>query len=82
MDAPRLASFAEGYGLDQGEREKLPRMLADRTDAMYVLLQRGSITGQQPWARLYAEGHADYWKSAADYIHRHRDLWQQALHAE
>ena len=81
-DAPRLALFADSYGLDQTERERLPRMLADRTDAMYSLLQQGSITGQQPWARLYADGHADYWKSAAAYIRTHEAMWQQALHTK
>jgi hypothetical protein len=46
---------------------------------MYLLLKDGSITGRQPWARLYAEGHADYWKSAADYIQANEAVWHEAL---
>ena len=78
-DAQRLAVFAQGHGLDRSERERVPRMLAARTEAMYQLLLQASRTGQQPWARLYAAGHGDYWRSAAEYIRRHENVWQQAL---
>jgi hypothetical protein len=41
------------------EREELPPLLVERKRAMYQLLLNGSSSGQQPWARLYAEGHGD-----------------------
>lgn len=43
------------------------------------MLIRGHETGEQPWARLYDEGHADYWGPAADYIAEHHDAWVAAL---
>jgi hypothetical protein len=46
---------------------------------MFDLLRDSSLTGRQPWARLYADGHADYWGPAADYADRHIDVWRQAL---
>jgi Ser/Thr protein kinase RdoA (MazF antagonist) len=78
-DSVRLRSFVDGYELDQSQREDLPQRIVDRTRAMYELLERGSRTGQQPWARIYAEGHGDYWKSAAAYVERHLTVWRQAL---
>ena len=46
---------------------------------MYELLRRGFETGEQPWARLYAEGHADHWGPAADYIEANLEVWRRAL---
>jgi hypothetical protein len=46
---------------------------------MYDLLHRACLTGEQPWARLYAQGHGDAWRSAADYIDAHLGLWAAAL---
>jgi len=46
---------------------------------MYDLLVQGSRTGEQPWARLHAEGHGDVWGPAADYIKKHHDTWVAAL---
>jgi hypothetical protein len=46
---------------------------------MFDLLRCGSLTGEQPWARLYAEGHGDYWGTAADYIEANAETWRAAL---
>jgi hypothetical protein len=46
---------------------------------MYDLLSASSRTGEQPWARLYAEGHGEHWGPAADYIREHLDQWTVAL---
>ena len=78
-DAPRLSAIVEGYGLDSEQRERLPRMIVDRTRAMFDLLERGARTGEQPWARLHAEGHAEHWGPTADYIEAHLDRWQKAI---
>jgi hypothetical protein len=40
---------------------------------------RAAETGRQPWARLYAEGHGDYWEAVADYADRHIDAWSRVL---
>jgi Ser/Thr protein kinase RdoA (MazF antagonist) len=78
-DAPRLRILADAYGLDQEQRDGFPPLVAAHTRAMYDLLCRGAETGAQPWARLYAEGHADHWGPAADYIERHTATWAAAL---
>jgi Ser/Thr protein kinase RdoA (MazF antagonist) len=79
VDAPRLRALVDGYGLDEQRCGQLPRLTAARTRAMYGLLVAGAATGHQPWARLHAEGHADHWGPAAEYINRNLDTWSTAL---
>ena len=58
-----------------------PRTLGrdDRGRAMEILLIQGHQTGQQPWSRLHAEGHATHWGRAATYIETHHPTWVEAL---
>jgi Ser/Thr protein kinase RdoA (MazF antagonist) len=79
VDAPRLRDLVDGYGLDERDRRSLPALVGAHTRAMFELLRTASLTGDQPWARLYAEGHGDYWGPAADYIEEHVDRWTAAL---
>lgn len=79
VDGERLAALADGYGLGAAGRVQLPRAMADHTRGMVDLLHESSVTGTQPWARLYAEGHADHWSRAADYLERHHDHWLAVL---
>lgn len=79
VDGPRLRALADGYGLDEEQRRALPAQIAGHTRGMYDLLVRGSRTGEQPWVRLHAEGHADYWGPTAEYIGKHHDAWVSAL---
>jgi hypothetical protein len=78
-DAPRLRALADGYGLDERRRHALPELIVGHTRGMYDLLRRGSETGEQPWARLYAEGHGDHWGPAADYVEENLETWRRAL---
>lgn len=80
VDAPRLRALADGYGLTEQQRADFPAAIAAHTRGMYDLPERGARTGEQPWARLHAEGHADHWGPAADYIDAHRATWLAALH--
>lgn len=82
VDAPRLRALVDGYGLDLEQRRALPEHIAARTRGSYDLLVRGHRTGEQPWARLYAEGHADYWGPTAAYIEQRHDDWVTALVSE
>jgi hypothetical protein len=79
VDAPRLRALADGYGLDGDLRRQFPAMIAAHTRGMFDLLERGSRTGEQPWSRLHAEGHAEHWGPAADYIESHEATWLAAL---
>jgi hypothetical protein len=78
-DAPRLRAFADGYGLDERQRRAFPELIVGHTRGMYDLLRRGSETGEEPWAGLYAEGHGDHWGPAADYIEANLETWRRAL---
>lgn len=79
VDAPRLRSLVDGYDLDEQQRSALPELIARHTRGMYELLKRGSQTGEQPWARLWSEGHGEYWGAAASYIDKHLETWRKAL---
>lgn len=78
-DAPRLRALVDGYGLDVGQRRALPPLIVAHTRAMSDLLEDGARTGRQPWARLHAEGHADHWGPAAEYIERNLSTFGDAL---
>jgi len=79
LDGPRLRALADGYRLDEPQRLAFPALIAAHTAGMYDLLHSASLTGQQPWARLYAEGHGGHWGPAADYIESHLERWAAAL---
>ena len=79
MDAPRLRALADGYGLTACQRRELVPLIGAHSRAMFDLLHRSSLTGKQPWAGLYAQGHGDYWGPAADYADQHVDIWLSAL---
>ena len=79
VDGPRLRALADGYGLDEQQRRAFPALVAAHTRGMYDLLHSASLTGEQPWARLYAEGHGEHWGPAAAYIGAHLEQWTSAL---
>jgi hypothetical protein len=81
VDGHRLRVLADGYGLDDQQRHDLPELIGAHTRGMFDLLRAGARTGTQPWARLHADGHAEHWGPAADYIERHVDVWRAALTA-
>lgn len=79
VDGPRLRALVDGYGLDERQRRELPALIGAHTRGMYDLLARAATTGEQPWARLWAEGHGEYWGAAANYIEARHDDWVAAL---
>lgn len=78
-DGLRLRALADGYGCDADQRRALPGAALRRVRGMFEILEEGARTGQQPWARLHAEGHADHWGAAAAYVERHRERWCELL---
>jgi hypothetical protein len=75
----RLRALVDGYGLAVDERRTLAAQIAAHTQGMYDLLVRGHQTGEQPWSRLYAEGHASHWGPTATYLTQHHKTWLSAL---
>jgi len=78
-DGPRLRALVDGYRLDPDQRRHLPALITAHTRGMVDLLRHSSETGVQPWARLHAEGHAQPWQAAADFVDTHHDHWVETL---
>ncbi len=68
--AVAMHALLNGYGLDKASYEELIRLMVTRARAEYGLIIEGAATGQQPWVRLHAEAHHQYWGPVADYIDR------------
>ncbi len=77
--AVRIGAVCDGYGLDRPKRRGLLPLMVRRARAMDDLLVAGGRTGEQPWARLYSEGHAEYWGPAADYIEQNLPSLSECL---
>lgn len=77
--AGRLAALADGYGLDDAGRERLLATLAPRSWSMHALLAEGHRTGEQPWSRLWDEGHGTVWERDARWTESHTPTWRHSL---
>lgn len=75
----RLAALADGYGLDEQGRHDLAALLVPRILSMYALLERGSREQQQPWSRLWDEGHGAVWRAHAEFAAQHRTELTSAM---
>jgi len=78
-DGPRLRALADGYGLTAVQRRELPPLIGAHARGMFDLLRDSAQTGEQPWARLFAAGHANHWGPAADYADRNTPAWEHWL---
>ncbi|WP_431869542.1 phosphotransferase enzyme family protein [Nocardiopsis eucommiae] len=78
-DGRRLRALADGYGCDAEQRRALPGAALRRVRGMFDVLEEGARTGRMPWARLHAEGHADHWGPASEYVARHQERWIEVL---
>jgi hypothetical protein len=74
-----LRALADGYGLDAAGRHRLALLLARRTRSMYDLLADGHRTGQQPWSRIWDQGHGHTWRADTEWIQRHLGELQNSL---
>lgn len=77
--AKRMRLLTDAYGLDEGQRRDLARLLGPRARAMYHFLATQAAAGIEPWRRLWAEGHGGHWRRRADHLDRHHDVWLSAL---
>ncbi len=77
--ATAIHAIVDGYRLQPSEYGKLLRLMAERARAGSDLLLEGARTGQQPWARLYAEGHDRYWGPVSGYISRNVSILEGML---
>lgn len=77
--AARLRALAGGYGLEEDGRERLVATLAARARSMHDLLARGHADGEEPWARLWAEGHGASWRRDAEWCEANAPDLERAL---
>lgn len=77
--AARLVALVDGYRAAPSLRARLPRILAERSDAMLDLLASSHRVGREPWASMYVDGHGEHWRSVSEYVHRHSATWGKAL---
>jgi len=77
--AQDLAAIVDGYRADLAMRRDLPRAMEERTAAMLALLEGAHVTGDEPWASMYANGHGEHWAKALAFVRAHRARWAQSL---
>lgn len=77
--ALRLRAVVDGYKADDALRKALPAAMAQRTAAMFNLLESSNETGFQPWADMYVDGHGEHWRAAAQYVARNQATWERTL---
>ncbi|MFI0739269.1 phosphotransferase [Streptomyces sp. NPDC021100] len=77
--ARRLRVLVDAYGLDEPDRRRLVPLLALRARAMHAFLRDRAALGEQPWTRMWAEGHGDVWRTDAEYTERRAAEWERAL---
>ncbi|WP_326944271.1 aminoglycoside phosphotransferase family protein [Amycolatopsis sp. NBC_01307] len=77
--AARLRLLVDAYGLDERQRRELLRLLAPRTRSMHDFLAAQALVGNEPWTKLWNEGHGEAWQDQADHLERHHESWERAL---
>jgi Phosphotransferase enzyme family len=77
--ARRLRTLVDAYGLDQAQRRELVPMLGRRTRSMHDFLAAAGSNRQEPWARLWREGHGHVWRSDSEFIEQRSMVWESAL---
>ncbi|MFV0634574.1 hypothetical protein [Demequina sp.] len=77
--AERMRAFADGYGLDDAERERLLPLLSLRSERMHDYLAQMRATGKSPWLELWERGVGEVWQADARWIRDHEPAWRAAL---
>ncbi len=63
-----MQALLSGYGIEASRYRELIGLMVTRSRAEHDMIVRGAAQGQQPWAKLHAEGHHRYWGSVAECI--------------
>jgi Ser/Thr protein kinase RdoA (MazF antagonist) len=70
----RIAVFRSSYGVGEFPNEVLS-VAVDRCRREADLIYRLGAAGEEPYARLLAEGHSEIWSAAATHIARRQSRW-------
>ena len=77
--ASATQAILDGYGLETSLYGALVGLMVKRAREEYELIVQGAKANRQPWARLYIEGHHQYWGPVSDYIDRHASALNRML---
>lgn len=75
----RLRALADGYGLTDGDRVRLPDVIVARIASSYEHLRRRALAGSPPWDELWRNGHGDAWAAMRDFARANATHWNAAL---
>jgi hypothetical protein len=74
----RMSLFRESYGAEVFPVDVLA-VAVERCEHETERIGRLGALGEQPYAKLLAEGHHEIWRAAAEHIYAHAPRWQVAL---
>ncbi|WP_308167905.1 phosphotransferase enzyme family protein [Catellatospora tritici] len=74
----RLRLLSDAYGLDPGDRRRLPETAVRRVRALAEHIRTQAALGHPAFARHLAQGHADLYDADAAHLDRHRDALSTA----
>lgn len=77
--ARALVAFIDGYGADDELRAALPVTMWQRTAAMHELLKNSHVSGIEPWATMFTNGHGDHWLSVTQFVRNNEPVWVEAV---
>ena len=77
--ASAMQTLLSGYVLDSSNYSELIRLMVMRAEAEYNLIVEGAKAGQQPWLKLQAEKHHQYWGPVAEHIDRNASALESTL---
>lgn len=75
----RIRALLSGYRATRQLASEVIGLMPSRSQAMADMLAAAAKSGRQPWARLHAEGHGQFWADSAEFLRRHQSLWFTAL---
>ena len=75
----RLRALAEGYGLDDQDRARLPQVIVARIRSSLEHMRTRATAGIGPWDRMWKEGHGDSWIAMLAFAERHAEAWRRDL---
>ncbi|MDQ6674574.1 MAG: phosphotransferase [Chloroflexota bacterium] len=76
-DMRRYHMFCEAYGLSSVDEHELLNVVVERTQRMWQTLVDN--VDREPYATLVLEGHANGWRSVAEYVKQQKTLWRGQL---
>jgi Ser/Thr protein kinase RdoA (MazF antagonist) len=71
----RLRALADGYGLGDADRARLPDVIVARIASSYEHLRRRAAAGIAPWDELWRNGHGDAWAAMREFAAAHAAVW-------